>query len=119
MIPSKPRLLPQSEMFRISLACACWPDHPLVQLAEQIPCQLYCPDDGHLGFPTRMMFGLLLKHARGWPDEDVGEWWPDSPYARYNCGETHFQQESQLDLNNLSEFRIRIGEAEYGLILTC
>ena len=39
---------------------------------------------------------------RGLSDEEVAEWWLDSPYAQKFCGETHFQQESQLDASSLS-----------------
>ena len=41
----------------------------------------------------------------------------DSPYAQKFCGETHFQQESQLDASSLSRFRMRIGESGSELIL--
>ena len=103
MTPRKPKSLHQSEMFRIALDYACRPDHPLVKLAKQFPWEmfenhfgeLYCPDNGHPGLPIRMMVGLLLlKHIRGLSDEEIVEWWLDSPYAQYFCGETHFQQES-------------------------
>ena len=126
MTPHKPKSLHQSEMFRIALDYACRPDHPLVKLAEQIPWEmfenqfgeLYCPDNGRPGLPIRMMVGLLLlKHTRGLSDEEIVEWWLDSPYAQYFCGETHFQQESQLDTSSLSRFRNRIGESGCELIL--
>ena len=97
-----------------------------MKLAEQFPWEifedhfgeLYCPDNGRPGLPIRMMVDLLLlKHTRGLSDEEVVEWWLDSPYAQYFCGETHFQQESQLDASSLSRFRIRIGESGCELIL--
>ena len=116
----------QSEMSRISLLYVCWLGHPLVQLAEQIPSdwfagrfgEQYCLDNGHPNLPIRMMVGLLLlKHARGLLDKEVVEWWLDSPYAQYFCGETYFQQESYLDSSSLSRFRICISESGCELIL--
>ena len=116
MTPRKPQCLHQDEMFRISLHYACRPDHPLVKLAEQMPWEmfekefgeLYCPDNGRPGLPIRMMVGLLLlKHVRGLSDEEIVEWWLDSPSAQYFCGETHFQLETQLDASSLSRFRQR------------
>ena len=126
MTPPKPKSLHQDEMFRISLLYACRPNHPLVKLSEQIPWEmfekhfgeLYCPDNGRPGLPIRMMVGLLLlKHTRGFSDEEVVEWWLDSPTVQYFCGETHYQLESQLDTSSLSRFRDRIGESGCELIL--
>lgn len=126
MTPRKPQCLHQDEMFRVSLHYACRPDHPLVILAEQMPWEvfekefgeLYCPDNGRPGLPIRMMVGLLLlKHIRGLSDEEIVEWWLDSPSAQYFCGETHFQLETQLDASSLSRFRQRIGESGCELIL--
>ena len=73
-----------------------------MKLAERFPWEMfedhfgeqYCPDNGRPGLPIRMMVGLLLpKHTRGLSDEEVVEWWLDSPNAQCFCGETHFQQE--------------------------
>ena len=97
-----------------------------MKLAEQIPWEmfenhfgkLYCPDNGRPGLPIQMMVGLLLlKHTRGLLDEEIVEWWLDSPYAQKFCGETHFQQESQLDASSLSRFRKRVGRPGCELIL--
>lgn len=115
----KPKSLHQSEIFRISLLYACWPGHPLVQLDGLIPREwfedhfgeLYCLDNCRPSLPIRKIVGLLLKHARGLSDEEVGEWWLDSQYAQYLCGET------QLNVSSLSRFRIRIGESGCELIL--
>ena len=126
MTPPKPKSLHQSEMFRIALDYACRPDHPLMKLAEQIPWEmfedhfeeLYCPDNGRPSLPIRMMLRLLLlKHTRGISDEEVVEWWLNSPYVQIFCGETHFQQESQLDASSLSRFRMRIGDSRSELVL--
>ena len=96
MTPPKPKSLHQIEMFRVALDYACRPDHPLVKLADQIPWgmyedhfgKLYCPDNGCPDLQIRMMVGLLLKHSRGLSDEEVVEWWLNSPYAQSFCGET-------------------------------
>ena len=121
----KPKSLYQSEMFCISLTCAFRPNHPMVQLAEQIPWELfenrfeelYCPDNGRLGLSSQMMVGLGLKHARGFSDEKVVEWWLDSPPAQYFYEERHFHQESQMNSNRLSRFRSHIGKSECELNL--
>lgn len=68
----KPQRLHQDEMYRVSLLYACWPDYPLVKLAEQMHWEmfeekfgeLYCPDNGRTGLPIRMMVGLLLLNRR-------------------------------------------------------
>ena len=126
MTSPKPKSLHPSEMFRTSLLYACRPDHPLVKLAEQIPWEmfekrfgkLYFPDCSHPGLPIRMMVGLLLlQHTRVLSDDEVMELWLESVYAQYFCGETHFQQESQLDSSSLSRFRIHIGESGCELIM--
>ena len=118
MTPPEPTSLHENEMFYIPLFHACWLNHSLVQLSQQIPWrwfkELYCPDNSRLGFPIRMMVGLfLLKYARGWSDEKVMEWWLDCPYTQYFCEKTHFQ----LDSSSLSRFRIRIGESKFELTL--
>ena len=75
--------------------------NPLVKLAEQIPWEmfenhfgkLYCPDNGRPGLPIQMIVGLLLlKHTRGLSDEEIVEWWLDSPYAQKFCGERIFSR---------------------------
>ena len=126
MIPPKPESQHQSEMFRISLTDACRWDHPLVQLAGKISWELfeddfdalYCEDNGRPGLPIRMMAGLLLlKYTRGVSDEEMVEWWLDSPYVQYFCGEKYFQQYAPLDASSLCRFRDRIGESGCELIL--
>ena len=118
MIPYKS--LHQSEMFRISLACACPLEHLPAQLAGQIPWvlfhyrffELYFRNKGRLGFLIRMMAGLLLlKHAKNLSDEKVVEWRPDRPHVRYCYGKTHFLLDSQLNSSSLCQFRLRIEES--------
>ena len=60
MVTTKPKSLHQSEMLHVPLFNACRPDHPLRQLAEQIPWELfedcfgelYCPDNGRPDLTT-------------------------------------------------------------------
>ncbi len=121
----KPKSLHQSEMFCVSLTCAFRPNHPIVQRAMQIPWELFenrfgelhCPDSGRPGLLSQMMVGLLLKHARGFLDGEVVEWWLDSPYAQNFYEERQFQQESQMDSSSLSRFRSHIGKSGCDLIL--
>lgn len=115
----KPKSLHQSEIFRIPLLYACWPGYPLGQLDGLIPWEwfeghfgeLYCLDNGRPSLLIRMIVDLLVKHARGLSDKEVGEWWLDSQYAQCFCGET------QLDASSLLQFPIRIGESGCELIL--
>ena len=38
-----------------------------------------------------LMVGLhSIKHVRDLSNEEVIEWWLDSPYAQYFCGEMHY-----------------------------
>ena len=121
----KPKSLHQSETFCVSLTCAFRPDYPTVQRAKQIPWEIFkdrfeeshCPDSGSLGLLSQMMIGLLPKHARGYSDEKVVEWWLESPHAQYFDEKWHFQQESQMDSNRLSRFRSHIGKSGCDLIL--
>ncbi len=124
MITTKPKSLHQSEMLHVPLFYACRPDHPLRQLAEQIPWELFedcfgelnCLDNGRPDLPVRMMVGLLLlEHAHGMSDEEVVEWWLDSLYVQYFCEKTHFQQKS----SSLSWFNLRVGEQGCALIFQC
>lgn len=122
MTSPKPKSLHQSEVFCISLTRAFRPNHPMVQLAEQIPWELFegrfgelhCLDNGHPGLLSRVMVVRLLKHARGFSDDEVVEWWLD---AQYFYEESHFQQESQMDSSRLSRFRSHIGKSGCELIL--
>ena len=91
-----------------------------MKLAEQFPWEMfennfgemYCPESGRPDLPIKMMVGLLLlKYTRSLSDDEVVEWWLDSPYAQYFCEETHCQQKPQLDESCLFRFRVRIGES--------
>ena len=109
-------------MFCVSLTRAFRSDYPTVQRVKQMPWELfedrfedlYCPDNGHPGLLSRVMVVWLLKHARGFSDDEVVEWWLD---AQYFYEESHFQQESQMDSSRLSRFRSHIGKSGCELIL--
>ena len=122
---AKPKSLHQSEMFCVSLTRAFRSDYPTVQRVKQMPWELFedrfgelhCPDNGRLGHSSQMMVGLLLKHARGFSDDEVVEWWPDSPQAQYFYVERHFQQELQLESSSQSRFSNHIEKSGCKLIL--
>lgn len=112
----KPKSLHQSEMFCVSMTCVFRSDYPIVQRAMQIPWELFenrfgalhYPNSGRLGLLSLMMIGLLLKHARGFSDDEVVAWWLGSPHTQNFYEERHFQQESQMDSSRLSWFRSQI-----------
>jgi transposase, IS5 family len=94
------------------------PNHPLLQLAGQIPWQRF--EDEFSGFysemgrpakPIRLMVGLMiLKQLENMSDERVVEAWVQNPYYQAFCGETKFQWKFPCDPTDFVYFRKRIGE---------
>jgi IS5 family transposase len=92
--------------------------HPLCRLARAMDWGVfekefgafYCTE-GRPALPIRRMVGLLmLKSLRNHSDEGVVEFWNESPYAQYFCGEREFQCCWPCDPSELTHFRNRIGE---------
>jgi IS5 family transposase len=92
--------------------------HELYRLAEAINWQEiedefvgFYSHTGRPGLPIRRMAGLLiLKQVQNLSDERVCEYWRESPYAQYFCGEVHFQWGLPCEPSELVHFRKRIGE---------
>ena len=91
--------------------------HPLVLLAGLIDWarfdaafgSLYA-ETGRPGLPTRLMVGLhLLKHMKGFSDEEVCAQWVENPYMQAFCGEAFFRHVLPLDRSSLTRWRTRIG----------
>lgn len=73
--------------------------HPLCRLVRAMDWGVfekefgafYC-SEGRPALPIRRMVGLLmLKSLRNHSDEGVVEFWNESPYTQYFCGEREFQ----------------------------
>lgn len=92
--------------------------HELYRLAEAIDWQEivqefegFYSDIGRPGLPIRRMAGLLiLKQVQNLSDERVCDYWRESPYAQYFCGEVYFQWGMPCEPSELVHFRKRIGE---------
>ena len=71
---------------------------------------LYCTE-GRPALPIRRMVGLLLlKSLRNLSDEEVVEFWSESAYAQYFCGEREMRWGTPCDPSELTHFRKRIGK---------
>ena len=109
MRPKQPEA-PSDDLFRSSLEAIIDPSHELVQLSSLIDWDRF--DDafgthyhdrkGRHGLPTRLMAGLhLLKHMKGFSDDETCAAWLENPYFQAFCGETHFQHRLPFDRSSL------------------
>jgi len=121
----KPEKKSQISMF-FSLKDTLDQKHPLFILAEKINwlqfeeafSPLYCPDNGRIALPIRLMVGLLiLKHLRNISDESVVEQYSENVYYQYLCGQSEFVAKFPCEASELVHFRNRIGEEGVELIL--
>lgn len=90
----------QSHLFESELADIIDLNHPIPQLANQIPWDhldekfgvFYVENTGTTGKPTRLMAGLqYLKYIYNLSDEVLVWRWLENPYWRYFCREKYFQ----------------------------
>jgi IS5 family transposase len=100
--------------------------HELVSLGELIDWNrfdeafgaFYDDQKGRTGLPTRLMAGLhLLKHMKGYSDEEVCSTWLENPYFQAFCGETIFQHELPFDRSSMTRWRQRIGASALEVLL--
>jgi len=62
--------------------------------------------EGRPALPIRRMVGLLmLKSLRNLSDEEVVEFWSESAYAQYFCGEMEMRWGLPCDPSELTHFR--------------
>ena len=108
----------QLDLFQPALDKILNGEHPLVQLADQIPWSqfdetiepCYAENVGRPGCDTRLMIGLLfLKHAFDESDESVVARWVENPYWQFFCGFCHMQHDCPIDPSSLSKWRKRVG----------
>ena len=59
----------------------------------------------------------MLKSLRNLSDEDVVEFWSESAYTQYFCGEKEMPCRLPCDPSELTQFRKRIGKEGAELIL--
>ncbi len=125
MRPKQPEA-PSDDLFRSSLEAIIDPSHELVQLSSLIDWDRF--DDafgthyhdrkGRHGLPTRLMAGLhLLKHMKGFSDDETCAAWLENPYFQAFCGETHFQHRLPFDRSSLTRWRQRIGAGDLEALL--
>lgn len=93
------------------------PNHPLVQLSEQVPWtdlekdfEKYYSHTGTPSMSIRLMTGLLiLKSIYKLGDESIVPQCVQNPYFQYFCGESEFPWTFACD-SDLVHFRKRIGK---------
>ncbi len=107
----------EEELFKIPLRRIVDLNQPLCKMAERFNWkhfeetmgELYCPDNGRPGVPTRLMVGLhYLKYAFDMSDDDVVAFWVQNPYWRYFCGGEYFEHEFPINPSSMSRWRKRI-----------
>lgn len=72
---------------------------------------------GRPSIPPRKIIGmLLLKERFSLSDEKVMKIWIENPYWQFFCGEVHFQTDKPFAINELTNFRRRVGQAGMEMI---
>ena len=112
-MPTKKQDIGQCTFF-FSLKSTLDHKHPLFILSEKIDrgllerglSPLYCPGNGCLAKPIR----LMLKHSRNLSDESLEEQWSENTYYQYFCGAASFQPGVPCEVSEPVHFRHLIGE---------
>jgi IS5 family transposase len=108
----------QNRLFQNRLENIIDIEHPLVRLSEKIDWhtlekklgEIYIPDKGRPGLPTRLMAGLhYLKGMFAISDEAVVESFLENPYWQYFCGMEFFEHALPLDPSSMTRWRKRVG----------
>ncbi|MDR0648466.1 MAG: IS5 family transposase [Synergistaceae bacterium] len=108
----------QNRLFQNRLENIINIEHPLARLSEKIDWrslekklgEIYIPDKGRPGLPTRLMAGLhYLKGMFAISDEAVVEGFLENPYWQYFCGFEFFEHELPLDPSSMTRWRKRAG----------
>ena len=101
-------------------------DHELVRLADKINWdvfakklgEVYIPNKGRPGLPTRLMAGLhYLKGLNDLSDEKVTEEFFENPYWQYFCGMEYFMKKLPLDSSSMTRWRKRVGPRSFEAML--
>ena len=116
----------QDDLFKTRLSDLINPEHKLCRLARLIDWEMLeqqiSPGFGDLGapaLPVRLVAGLMyLQHTYSVSDEAVVEYWLESPYWQYFCGETFFRHAFPCHPTSLTKWRNRLGEEGCEWLLT-
>ena len=117
---------PQNRLFMQRLDTMIDMDHELVRLADMINWKIfekklgevYIPDKGRPGLPTRLMAGLhYLKGMHNLSDERVTEMFLENPYWQYFCGMEYFVTKMPLDPSSMTRWRKRVGPRGFEAML--
>jgi IS5 family transposase len=102
-------------------------EHVVVRLSKKINWQslekklgeVYIPDKGRPGLPTRLMAGLhYLKGMFALSDERVVEGFLENPYWQYFCGLEFFEHRLPLDSSSMTRWRKRVGSKGFEDLLS-
>ena len=116
----------QGRIFETPLDQVINMEHPLVILACRIDWssleesfgELYVPDQGRPGLPTRLMVGLhYLKYAFNHSDESVVATFLENPYWQYFCGLEYFVHDLPLDPSSMTRWRKRLDKEDTEVLL--
>jgi IS5 family transposase len=81
--------------------------------------EVYNPDKGRPGLPTRLMAGLhYLKGMFALSDEKLIEGFLENPYWQYFCGMEFFEHELPLDSSSMTRWRKRTGASGFEAMLS-
>jgi IS5 family transposase len=79
---------------------------------EEIYRKYFSDRMGRPAKDSRLICGLLVvKHTKGFSDEEVVEEYLENPYVQAFCGEERFVTEGGIDPSLLSKIRKRLGES--------
>ena len=120
----KPQDLSQKGFFT-NLEDTLNPRHPLYQLSERIPWEVFEREfsrkykkTGRPSKPIRLMVSLMiLKQMHDLSDEQLVRGWVENPYWQYFSGSRQFQWKFPCDPSEMTYFRRRIGKEGAELIL--
>jgi IS5 family transposase len=79
---------------------------------EEVYREYFSDRMGRPAKDSRLICGLLVvKHTKGFSDEEVVEEYLENPYVQAFCGEERFVTEGGIDPSLLSKIRKRLGKA--------
>ena len=126
MVPKKSQNNPQNDLFKSRLDVMLNQQHALYKLANQVNWDkleqhfgsFYSEKASRPGESIRKMLALsILKHMFKLSDQACVQTFTENPYWQYLGGMTHFSHKVPCDDSSLTNFRKRIGEEGWNVVL--